>query len=218
VSKPEVITRDIKGQRHEPMEQLVLDVPEDYVGVVTQAIASRKGRMSNMANHGTGRVRLEYRIPSRGLIGFRGQFLTDTRGTGLLNHLFDGYEPWQGDIPHRQNGALVSDRTGAVTAYAIEHAQDRGIMFVEPGDNVYEGMVVGENAREEDINVNITREKKLTNIRSSTSDIAVQLMPARKMSLEQALEWIRDDEMLEVTPKSLRLRKRLLSQNQRKRA
>ncbi|HXK34706.1 MAG TPA: translational GTPase TypA [Dehalococcoidia bacterium] len=218
VSKPEVITRVIDGQQHEPMELLVVDVPEDYVGVVTQAVAARKGRMLNMANHGTGRVRLEYRIPSRGLIGFRGQFLTDTRGTGLLNHLFDGYEPWQGDIPHRQNGALVADRTGVVTAYAIEHLQDRGVMFIEPGERVYEGMVVGENAREEDINVNITREKKLTNIRSSTSDIAVQLLPSRKMSLEQALEWIRDDEMLEVTPKSLRLRKRVLSQTERRRA
>jgi GTP-binding protein len=199
------------------MEHLVIDCPEDYVGVVTQKIASRKGSMANMVNHGTGRVRLEYRIPSRGLIGFRSQFLTDTRGTGLLNHLFDGYEPWQGEIPHRTNGALVADRAGTVMSYAIEHAQERGEMFVEAGDRVYEGMVVGENARDGDINVNITKEKKLTNIRSSTSDIAVHLFPARKMSLEQALEWISGDEMLEVTPKSLRLRKRALGVTDRAR-
>jgi GTP-binding protein len=215
VSKPEVITRRIDGALHEPMEHLTVDCPEDFVGVVTQMLSVRKGRMANMVNHGTGRVRLEFRIPSRGLIGFRSQFLTDTRGTGLLNHLFDGYEPWQGDIPHRLTGALVADRAGKVTAYAIENAQDRGEMFVEPGETVYEGMVVGENAREEDINVNITKEKKLTNIRSSTSDIAVQLMPVRRLSLEQALEFIRDDEMLEVTPSSLRLRKRILDAQRR---
>jgi GTP-binding protein len=217
VSKPEVITREIAGARHEPMEHLVVDCPEDYVGIVTQKLSIRKGRMLNMVNHGTGRVRLEFRIPSRGLIGFRSQFLTDTRGTGLLNHLFDGYEPWQGEIEHRVTGALVADRSGKVTGYAIENAQERGEMFVEPGDQVYEGMVVGENARESDINVNITKEKKLTNIRSSTSDIAIQLMPVRKMSLEQALEWIGDDEMLEVTPASLRLRKRALAQVDRAR-
>jgi GTP-binding protein len=215
VSKPEVITRTIDGKLHEPMEHLTVDCPEDYVGVVTQMLSMRKGRMANMVNHGTGRVRLEFRIPSRGLIGFRSQFLTDTRGTGLLNHLFDGYEPWQGDIPHRLTGALVADRAGKVTAYAIENAQDRGEMFVEPGETVYEGQVVGENAREEDINVNITKEKKLTNIRSSTSDIAVQLMPVRRLSLEQSLEFIRDDEMLEVTPTSLRLRKRILDPQRR---
>ncbi len=214
-SKPEVIVREIGGVTHEPMEHLVIDCPEDYLGVVTQKIASRKGRMANMVNHGTGRVRLEFKIPSRGLIGFRSQFLTDTRGTGLLNHLFDGYEPWQGDIPHRTNGALVADRAGIVMSYAIEHAQQRGELFVEAGDRVYEGMVIGENARDGDIAVNITKEKKLTNIRSSTSDIAVHLFPPRVMSLEQALEWIADDEMLEVTPKSLRLRKRVLSTNER---
>jgi len=217
VSKPEVITREIGGVKHEPMEHLVIDCPEDYVGVVTQKISIRKGRMLNHVNHGTGRVRLEFRIPSRGLIGFRSQFLTDTRGTGLLNHLFDGYEPWQGEIEHRVTGALVADRPGKVTSYAVENAQERGEMFVEPGDPVYEGMVVGENAREADISVNITKEKKLTNIRSSTSDISIQLMPVRKMSLEQALEWIGDDEMLEVTPSSLRLRKRLLAQVDRAR-
>jgi len=214
-SKPEVIVHEIGGAMHEPMEHLVIDCPEDYLGFVTQNIASRKGRMINMVNHGTGRVRLEYKIPSRGLIGFRSRFLTDTRGTGLLNHLFDGYEPWQGEIPHRTNGALVADRAGVVMSYAIEHAQERGELFVEAGDRVYEGMVIGENARDGDIAVNITREKKLTNIRSSTSDIAVHLFPPRVMSLEQALEWIADDEMLEVTPKSLRLRKRVLSTTER---
>jgi GTP-binding protein len=197
------------------MEQLTIDLPEDFVGVITQALAQRKGRMNNMVNHGTGRVRLEFRIPSRGLIGFRSQFLTDTRGTGLLNHIFDGYEPWQGDIPHRLTGALVADREGKVVAYAIENAQSRGELFVEPGDRAYEGMIVGENAREEDIVVNISKEKKLTNTRSSTADIAVQLLPPRKLSLEHALEWIRDDEMLEVTPKSLRLRKCILNANLR---
>ena len=215
VSKPEVITRRIGGAEHEPMEQLTVDVPEDFVGVVTQALALRRGRMTNMINHGSGRVRLEFRIPSRGLIGFRGQFLTETRGTGLLNHLFDGYEPWQGDIPHRLTGALVADRAGRVTAYAIESLQDRGEIFVEPGDRVYEGMIVGENAREEDLNVNITKEKKLTNMRSSTAEEGIQLVPVRKLSLEQALEWIRDDEALEVTPSSLRLRKRVLDTQSR---
>jgi GTP-binding protein len=214
-SKPEVIVREIGGITHEPTEHLVIDCPEDYLGFVTQNVASRRGRMINMVNHGTGRVRLEYKIPSRGLIGFRSRFLTDTRGTGLLNHLFDGYEPWQGEIPHRTNGALVADRAGVVMSYAIEHAQERGELFVEAGDRVYEGMVIGENARDGDIAVNITREKKLTNIRSSTSDIAVHLFPPRVMSLEQALEWIADDEMLEVTPKSLRLRKRVLSTTER---
>ncbi|MBF6599847.1 MAG: translational GTPase TypA [Dehalococcoidia bacterium] len=217
VSKPEVITRTIDGARCEPMEALVVDCAEEYVGVVTQMISTRRGRMTNMVNHGSGRVRLEFRIPSRGLIGFRSQFLTDTRGTGLLNHLFDGYEPWQGEIAHRQTGALVADRPGKVTSFAIENLQDRGEMFVEPTEAVYEGMVVGENAREEDMDVNITKEKKLSNMRSSTSEIAIQLMPVRKLSLEQALEWIRDDEALEVTPKSLRLRKRVLDATQRRR-
>jgi len=217
VSKPEVITRSIDGQRHEPMEQLVVDCPEDFVGVVTEKVGKRKGRMTNMVNHGTGRVRLEFRIPSRGLIGFRGQFLTDTRGTGLLNHLFDGYEPWQGDIPHRITGALVSDRAGKTTGYAIEHVQDRGEMFVEPGERVYEGMIVGENAREEDIDVNVVKEKKLTNMRASTSEESIRLMPAHRLSLEQALEWIREDELLEVTPNTRRLRKRVLPANIRPR-
>jgi len=213
--KPEVITRDLDGVRHEPVETLVVDCPEEYVGVVTQKAGTRRGRMTNMVNHGTGRVRLEFRIPSRGLIGFRGQLLTDTRGTGLLNHLFDAYEPWHGDIPHRVTGALVADRAGKVTAYALEHVQDRGEMFVEPGERVYEGMIVGENTREEDIDVNIVKEKRLTNMRSSTSEEGVHLFPVHRMSLEQALEWVREDELLEVTPRSLRLRKRVLQAVQR---
>ena len=217
VSRPEVITRTVKGARQEPMEKLVIDCPEDFVGVVTQKIGGRKGRMTNMVNHGTGRVRLEFRIPSRGLIGFRSEFLTDTRGTGLLNHLFDGYEAWQGEIPHRITGALVADRSGKVTAYAMENTQDRGEMFVGPGARVYEGMIVGENPRPEDIDVNIVREKKLTNMRASTSDEGIHLLPVHTMSLEQALEWIREDELLEVTPTSLRLRKRVLAANVRPR-
>jgi GTP-binding protein len=216
VSKPEVITRNEKGVRQEPMERLVIDCPEEFVGVVTQKIGTRRGRMMNMVNHGTGRVRLEYLIPSRGLIGFRSQFLTDTRGTGLLNHLFDGWAPWQGDIPHRMTGALVADRPGKVTAYAIEHVQDRGEIFVEPNDRVYEGMIVGENSREQDMDVNMVREKKLTNMRSVGED-AIRLVPVHRLSLEQALEWIRDDELLEVTPSSLRLRKRVLAANLRPR-
>jgi GTP-binding protein len=217
VGKPEVITRLVDGMRHEPIEKLVIDCPEDFVGIVTQKIGTRKGRMTNMVNHGTGRVRLEFSIPSRGLIGFRSQFLTDTRGTGLLNHLFDGYEPWQGEIPHRITGALVADRPGKITGYAIEHVQDRGEMFVEPGERVYEGMIVGENSREEDIDVNIVKEKKLTNMRASTSEEGIHLLPVHRMSLEQALEWIREDELLEVTPASLRLRKRVLQANIRPR-
>ena len=216
VSKPEVITRNVDGVRQEPMERLVIDCPEEFVGVVTQKIGTRRGRMMNMVNHGTGRVRLEYRIPSRGLIGFRSQFLTDTRGTGLLNHLFDGWEAWTGEIPHRTTGALVADRAGKVTPYAIEHVQDRGEIFVEPNDRVYEGMIVGENSREQDIDVNMVREKKLTNMRSVGED-ALRLVPVHRLSLEQALEWIRDDELLEVTPTSLRLRKRILAANMRPR-
>ena len=216
VGKPEVITRVEEGRKQEPMERLVIDCPEEFVGVVTQKIGARRGRMTNMVNHGTGRVRLEFRIPSRGLIGFRSQFLTDTRGTGLLNHLFDGWADWQGDIPHRMTGALVADRTGTVTPYAIAHVQDRGEIFVDPNDKVYEGMIVGENSREQDMDVNMVREKKLTNMRSQGED-GLQLVPTHKMSLEQALEWIRVDELLEITPASLRLRKRVLIANQRPR-
>jgi GTP-binding protein len=210
VGKPEVLTREIDGRTHEPMEALVIDCPEEYIGVVTQKVGTRRGRMMKMTNHGTGRVRLEYRLPSRGLIGFRTEFLTDTRGTGIANHLFDGYEPWQGDIAHRDTGAMVADRPGRVTSYAVEHLQPRGELFVTPGDEVYEGQVIGENAREKDIDVNITKEKKLTNMRASVADEAVHLVPPRIMSLEQALEFIRGDELVEVTPKAHRLRKKIL--------
>ena len=209
VGKPEIITHEDNGRTLEPMEQLVVDVPEEHIGSVTQKIGPRRGIMTKMVNHGTGRVRLEYRVPSRGLIGYRTEFLTDTRGTGLLNHIFDGWDEWQGDIAHRQNGALVADRGGRTTAYAIDHLQARGTMFVSPGEQVYEGQIVGENARDNDMDVNITKEKKLTNMRASTSDEGVKLTPPRLMNLEQCLEWIREDELLEVTPKSLRLRKRL---------
>ncbi len=210
VGKPEAVTREIDGLRHEPMELLVVDCPEEHIGVVTQKTGTRRGRMTTMVNHGTGRVRMEFSIPSRGLIGFRTEFLTDTRGTGIANHLFAGWQPWQGDIAHRDTGAMVADRSGRVTSYAIEHLQPRGELFVQPGDEVYEGMVVGENARENDIDVNITKEKKLTNMRASVADEAVHLVPPRLMSLEQALEFIREDELVEVTPKAHRLRKKVL--------
>jgi GTP-binding protein len=215
VSKPQVITREKDGQALEPMEHLVVDVPEEFIGAVTQKLGPRKAQMVKMVNHGTGRVRLEYRIPSRGLIGYRSEFLTDTRGTGLLNHLFDGWAEWQGDIPHRANGALVADRTGKTTSYAIDHLQPRGVLFLGPGEPVYEGQIVGEHARDNDLDVNITKEKKLTNVRSSTSDEAVRLTPPRLMNLEQSLEWVRDDELLEITPKSLRLRKKALGGRRR---
>jgi GTP-binding protein len=216
VGKPEVITRRIDDKLHEPMELLVIDCPEDYIGVVTQQMGVRKGRMMKMINHGSGRVRMEFRVPSRGLIGFRSEFLTDTRGTGILNHLFDGWDVWQGDIAHRTNGALVADRAGRTTAYAIEGLQPRGELFISPGEEVYEGMVVGENARPNDLDVNITKEKKLTNMRASGSDDAVRLVPPRIMNLEQALEFIREDELVEVTPATFRLRKRVLAANRRK--
>jgi GTP-binding protein len=211
VGKPTIVTREIDGKVHEPQEQLIVDCPESFVGVVTQKVGSRKGRMTRMVNHGTGRVRLDFRIPSRGLLGFRTEFLSETRGTGIMNHLFDGYVPWQGEIPSRATGALVSDRPGRTTANAIEHVQERGTMFIGPGDQVYEGMIVGENARSNDLDVNITKEKKLTNMRASGSDDAVRLVPPRTMSLEQALEFIKDDELVEVTPKAFRLRKKVLA-------
>jgi GTP-binding protein len=215
VGKPEVLTRTIDGKLHEPMEMLIIDCPEDFIGAVTQKLGERRGRMMKMSNHGTGRVRMEFRVPSRGLIGFRNQFLTDTRGTGLMNHLFDGWEPWQGEIAHRPTGVLVADRPGKATAYAIEGLQPRGELFVSPTDEVYEGMIVGENAREKDLDVNIVREKKLTNMRASGSDETVHLVPPRLMNLEQALEFIQEDELVEVTPKAFRLRKRILKANQR---
>jgi GTP-binding protein len=218
VAQPETITKQQDGKTYEPMENLVIDCPEEFIGVVTQKIGIRRGRMTKMVNHGTGRVRLEFRLPSRGLIGFRTEFLTDTRGTGIMNHLFDGYDPWQGEIPHRATGALVADRAGRATAYAIGHLQPRGELFIAPGDEVYEGMIVGENSRDKDIDVNITKEKKLTNMRASTDEASVQLIPPRAMSLEQALEFLREDELLEVTPKAFRLRKRILPALKRKSA
>ena len=215
VGKPRIITRQEGGQTLEPMEHLVVDIPEDFIGAVTQKLGPRKAQMVKMVNHGTGRVRLEYRLPSRGLIGYRSEFLTDTRGTGLLNHIFDGYAAWQGDIPHRANGAMVADRAGKTTAYALSHLEPRGVLFLGPGEPVYEGQIVGENARDNDLDVNITKEKKLTNVRSSTSDEAVRLTPPRIMNLEQSLEWIRDDELLEITPKSLRMRKKSMGGRRR---
>ena len=215
VGKPEIITRQDGGRTLEPMEHLVVDIPEEFIGAVTQKLGPRRGAMVKLVNHGTGRVRLEYRIPARGLIGYRTEFLTDTRGTGLLNHLFDGWDDWQGEIGHRQSGALVADRAGRTTAYAIDNLQARGVMFVSPGAEVYEGMIVGENARDNDLDVNITKEKKLTNMRASTADEAAKLTPPHVMNLEQCLEWIREDELLEVTPKSLRLRKRALAGRRR---
>ena len=215
VGKPEIITHQENGRTLEPMEHLVVDVPEEFIGAVTQKIGPRRGVMTKMVNHGTGRVRLEYRLPSRGLIGYRTEFLTDTRGTGLLNHLFDGWDEWQGDIAHRQNGALVSDRGGKTTGYAIDNLQARGTLFLAPGEPVYEGQIVGENSRDNDLDVNITKEKKLTNMRASTADEGIKLTPPRIMNLEQCLEWIREDELLEVTPKSLRLRKRAMGGRRR---
>ncbi len=216
VGKPQVLTRRIDGVLHEPIEQLFIDCPEEYVGIITQKLGPRKGRLSRMTNHGSGQVRLEFAIPSRGLLGLRNEFLSDTRGTGIMNHLFVGYEPWQGDIAHRPSGSLASDRQGKTTAYAIEHLQPRGILFVPPGEEVYEGMIVGEHTRSNDLDVNITREKKLTNMRSSTAEELVRLSPPRQMSLEQAMEFIRDDELVEVTPKVYRLRKKTLQASRRK--
>ncbi len=215
VSMPETITQEINGVLHEPMELLVIDVPEEFIGVVTQQIGMRKGKMLKMQNNGHGRVRLEFRIPSRGLIGFRSQFMTDTRGTGLLNHLFDGHEPWCGPMSKRQTGALVSDRTGKSTTYALFHLQPRGVLFINENTPVYEGMVVGENSRENDLDVNVVREKKQTNMRASGSDESLQLVPPKILSLEQALEFIKEDELVEVTPHSTRLRKRVLEANKR---
>ncbi len=207
VGKPQVVTREIDGKRHEPVEHLTVDVPEDYVGVVTQLLGLRKGRMEQMVNHGSGWVRMEYRVPARGLIGFRTEFLTETRGTGLLHHVFDRYEPWFGEVRTRPSGSLVADRRGLVTAYACLNLQERGTLFVAPGTEVYEGMIVGENSRADDMDVNPTKEKKLTNIRSSTGEELVRLIPPRPLSLEQALEFCREDECVEVTPAAVRLRK-----------
>jgi GTP-binding protein len=215
VSRPDIVTKEVNGKTMEPVEDLVIDVAEDFQGVVIAQVGTRRGTMTKMVNHGSGRVRLEFRIPARGLIGFRSQFLTETKGTGIMNHLFAGWEPWHGAIPARATGALVSDRAGVATAYAIWNLQERGEIFVEPAEKVYEGMLVGENARNSDMDVNITKEKKQTNMRASSADEAVRLIPARKMGLEQAIEFINDDELVEVTPKSIRLRKRILQANMR---
>jgi GTP-binding protein len=217
VSRPDIVTKEVNGQVMEPVEDLVIDVAEEFQGVVIALAGTRRGTMTKMVNHGSGRVRLEFRIPARGLIGFRSQFLTDTKGTGILNHLFAGWEPWHGAIPSRATGALVADRAGVATAYAIWNLQERGEMFVEPQEKVYEGMIVGENARNADMDVNITKEKKQTNMRASSADEAVRLIPARKLGLEQAIEFINDDELVEITPKSIRLRKRVLQANMRPR-
>ena len=215
VSMPETVTKEIRGALHEPMELLIIDVPEDFVGVVTQQVGMRKGRMQKMQNNGNGRARLEFEIPSRGLIGFRSQFLTDTRGTGLMNHLFNGYQPWHGPMSKRQTGALVSDRKGKSTPYALYHLQPRGTLFIRENRAVYEGMIVGENSRDNDLDVNVTKEKKLTNMRASGSDEALQLFPPRLLTLEQSIEFIKEDELVEVTPESIRLRKKVLESNKR---
>ena len=215
VGKPQVVTRMIDARLHEPVERLTVDIPEDYLGVVTQLMALRKGRMEQMVNHGTGWVRMEYAVPARGLIGFRTEFLTETRGTGLLHHVFDRYEPWHGELRTRPTGSLVADRRGPTTGYALANLQERGTLFVGPGTEVYEGMIVGENSRSDDMDVNPTKEKKLTNMRSSTGDVLVPLIPHRQLSLEQALEFCREDECVEVTPATVRLRKVALSASER---
>ncbi len=218
VGKPQVVTRVIDGKVHEPVERLSVDIPEDYLGVVTQLMALRKGRMEQMINHGTGWVRMDYLIPARGLIGFRTEFLTETRGTGLLHHVFDKYEPWFGELRTRPTGSLVADRTGPTTGFALANLQERGTMFVGPGTDVYEGMIVGENSRGDDMDVNPTKEKKLTNMRQSSADVLVPLIPHKQLSLEQALEFCREDECVEVAPAAVRLRKVLLNAGERQRS
>jgi GTP-binding protein len=216
-SRPEIVTRNVDGRTMEPIEELVIDVAEEFQGIVIAQLGTRRATMTKMVNHGSGRVRLEFRIPTRGLIGFRSQFLTDTRGTGIMNHLFAGWEPWHGPIAGRSTGALVADRPGPATAYAMFNLQERGEIFIEPGTQVYEGMVIGENARDRDLDVNVTKEKKQTNMRASTADEAIRLIPPRKLNLEQAIEFINDDELVEITPASIRLRKKILAANRRPR-
>ena len=218
VGKPQVVTRVIDGKVHEPMEHLTVDIPEDYLGVVTQLMALRKGRMEQMVNHGTGWVRMEYVVPARGLIGFRTEFLTETRWTGLLHHVFHKYEPWHGELRTRPTGSLVADRRGPTTGFALANLQERGTMFVGPGTEVYEGMIIGENSRQDDMDVNPTKEKKLTNMRQSSGDVLVPLIPHKQMSMEQALEFCREDECMEVTPATVRIRKVVLDQTERGRA
>lgn len=215
VGKPEIITKKIDGVLQEPVEILVIDCPESNLGVIMEKMGLRKGKMTKMVNHGSGRVRLEFDIPSRGLIGLRSEILTDTRGMAIMNSLFNGYTEWQGDIPSRPTGSLVSDRSGKATGNAIWNLQERGDIFITPGTEVYEGMIVGENARSADLDVNIIKEKKLTNMRSSSADEAMRLVPPRLMSLEQAIEFVREDELVEVTPSSIRLRKKVLKANER---
>jgi GTP-binding protein len=215
VGRPEIVTKEIDGKKMEPIEELVIDVAEEFQGVVIATLGQRRGTMTRMVNHGSGRVRLEFRVPARGLIGFRSVFLTETKGTGIMNHLFAGWEPWHGPIASRLTGALVADRAGVATAYAISNLQERGVMFIEPQIQVYEGMIVGENSRQSDMDVNITKEKKQTNMRASSADEAIRLVPPHLMGLEQAIEFINDDELVEVTPKSIRLRKRILESNRR---
>jgi GTP-binding protein len=218
IGKPQVVTKTVDGKLHEPMERLTIDCPEDYLGVITQLMALRKGRMEQMVNHGTGWIRLDWRVPSRGLIGFRTEFLTETRGTGLLHHVFDGYEPWHGELRTRPTGSLVADRRGVATSYAIAAIQERGTIFIEPGMEVYEGMVIGENSRADDMDVNAVREKKLTNMRASGSDEAEKLIPPKKLNMEGALEFCGEDECVEVTPAVVRIRKVILDQGERARS
>ncbi|MEY3733251.1 MAG: hypothetical protein RL347_610 [Actinomycetota bacterium] len=218
VGKPQVVTRMIDGKLQEPMERLSVDIPEEYLGVVTQLMALRKGRMEQMVNHGTGWVRMDYLVPARGLIGFRTEFLTETRGTGLLHHVFDRYEPWHGELRTRPSGSLVADRSGPTTGFALANLQERGVMFVGPGTDVYEGMIVGENSRSDDLDVNPTKEKKLTNMRQSSGDVLVPLIPHKQLSLEQALEFCREDECVEVTPQAVRIRKVQLAATDRAKA
>jgi GTP-binding protein len=215
LSNPEVITKEVNGRKQEPFELLLVDVADTFQGVVVEKLGIRKGVLTHMVNHGSGRVRLQFRVPSRGLIGIRSELLADTRGTAVLNALFDGYDDWQGPVPKRLTGGLVADRRGRTTAYALHNLEDRGELFVGPGTEVYEGMIVGENARQADLDVNVTREKKLTNMRASTSDVGIRLTPHRELNLEQAIEFIRSDELVEVTPRSIRLRKKVLASNQR---
>ncbi len=217
VSRPDIVTKELDGKVMEPIEDLVVDVAEEFQGVVIAQVGTRRGTMTKMVNHGSGRVRLEFRIPARGLIGFRSQFLTETKGTGIMNHLFATWEPWHGAIASRATGALVADRTGIATAFAIWNLQERGEIFIEPAAPVYEGMIIGENARASDMDVNVTKEKKQTNMRASSADEAVRLIPPRKLGLEQAIEWINDDELVEVTPHNIRIRKRVLQANMRPR-
>src|SRR5690242_10201952 len=217
VGKPQVVTRTVNGALHEPMERMTIDVPSEYQGVVIQLLALRKGRLEQMVDHGTGWLRMEYIVPARGLIGFRTEFLTETRGTGLLHHVHEGYEPWAGEIRTRPSGSLVADRRGVTTGFALANLQERGTMFVGPGTDVYEGMIVGENSRADDMDVNPTKEKKLTNMRQSSGDVLIPLIPHRVLSLEQALEFCRDDECVEVTPANVRIRKvALLAQDREK--